>query len=96
MRLAPGPRRWIGVSTETKPIPGQGTNGNTINAADVTEGSTFFETDTGLTAIWNGTTWVSQIVDAVPAAMQSVIVDELTRIRRLLEVANDLDSNDLI
>jgi len=38
------PKDYIGVSTDTKPI--------------ATTGSTFYETDTKLGYIWNGSAWV--------------------------------------
>lgn len=38
---------WIGLSTDTKPTTGNGVN----------TGSTFYETDTGATYIFNGAAW---------------------------------------
>lgn len=43
-------KRWIGLSTDTKPTP----------ASDEV-GSTFFETNTGQGFIWNGSNWIEDI-----------------------------------
>jgi hypothetical protein len=101
IRLTESPRRWIGLSTDAKPIPGQAQNGGTdiVQAADVTVGTTFFETDTNRTATWNGASWVAAPV-ADDAMLQQLRTngDELFRIRKLLEDANPngLTSDDLI
>jgi hypothetical protein len=98
IRQAASPRRWIGLSIDAKPIPGAADlSGYLYTADDVTPGSTFFETDTLLTATWNGAAWVAG-TPANDAVLQQLRVngDELLRIRRVLETVNELNSDDLL
>lgn len=98
IRLAPSPSRWIGLSTDVKPIAGQTSlTGDVILAADVTVGSTFLETDTNAMSTWNGAAWIRQSIadDSLLQETRAIGV-ELFRIRRLLEEANGLTSDDLI
>lgn len=98
IRQAGSPRRWIGLSIDQKPVPGAlDPNGIAFVAEDVTPGSTFFETDTLTTAVWNGSSWVpgASTRDTQQPHFQT-IADELLRIRRLLEEAHGLSSDDLL
>ncbi len=71
-------------------------------AADgVSAGSTFRELDTGVVWIWSGTAWTTGPTAADPKhvddlAASAALLDELVKIRRLLEEANGLDATDLI
>lgn len=98
IRQAGSPRRWIGLSIDQKPVPGAADAAGSVFAAeDVTPGSTFFETDTLLTAVWNGSAWVAGTPpsDAVVQQLRANH-DELFRIRRVLEEVNGLSSDDLL
>lgn len=95
-------KRWIGLSSDVKPQPGQSFQSNGSPAAvlldsDVPAGSSFLESDTGLVWRWNGIAWLAPPPPSDAGVMQlAVLADELLRIRRLLETVNELDSNDLL
>ena len=91
-------RRYIGLSTDIKPVVGELSpdNSTVIAASDLPAGSSFLESDTGRVARWNGAAWLVPPVDGSLLEAQGDIVNELMRIRRLLEAANELDSDDLI
>lgn len=91
-------RRWIGLSSDIKPVPGAAdVNGSVYAAEDVTVGSTFFETDTNRTTTWNGGAWVGGPSPSDDLLLQlKAQFDELLRIRRVLEEANALDSDQLV
>ena len=48
VKLVTGHQKWIGLSTDTKPIDGP-------------VGSEFYELNTGQGFIWNGSIWVEDI-----------------------------------
>lgn len=52
-------RRYIGLSTDTKPFVGTqfDTAGTVVTAADLPAGSSFFETDTWRIARFDGVDW---------------------------------------
>lgn len=91
-------RRYIGLSSDTKPVPGMQNADNTlVSDTDIPAGSSFFESDTGRIARWNGAAWLLP----PPASDGDVlrldaVLDELLRIRRVLEEVNGLSSDDLV
>ena len=94
VRLEGSIRRWIGLSSDTKPEPGQTgfdplTNAHVpLVAADVPAGSSFLETDTGLIWRWNGEQWTSapgEESDLLYVA-QALLV-EVTQLRQMVALA---------
>lgn len=84
-------KRWIGLSTDTKPAPGQTRFDPVLNtstplvALDVPAGSSFLETDTGRIYRWDGEQWAHSPAeeDAQVAVLQAVL-NELTQLRQMV------------
>lgn len=70
-------RRWIGDSSETKPLPDfPGADGITPTAQDVPAWSEFYETDTKKTYVFDGDEWVLRdSIDAVTTAIEELLVE---------------------
>lgn len=84
---------YIGDSSDSKPT-----------VPNPNAGSRFYETDSGLWFIHDGTDWVEMssdgsLIPAEPVPTTNMILEgialELLRIRRLLETATEVDSDDL-
>ena len=87
-------RRFIGASTDAKPKPGSFFDGRTLEAADVTAGSSFLETDTGRIYRWDGESWAyptsgGTSIDSPPTA-DGMMIALLTEIRDELRRGNEL------
>ena len=89
-------KRWIGLSTDTKPAPGQTqfdprlNTSNVLVAADIPVGSSFLEQDTGLIYRWNGLDAWARSSPAEPSeqlyVLEALLV-ELTQLRQLVTLA---------
>ena len=94
VRLEGSIRRWVGLSTDTKPAPGQtgfdpATNTSApIVANDVPAGSTFLEENTGLIYRWNGVdTWSrAPAEESEQLYVLEALLAELTQLRQMVEV----------
>lgn len=76
VRLEGSIKRWIGLSTDTKPEPGQfSPDGEELTSAELPAGSSFLESDTGLIYRWNGHDWLPG---------EGPVVDHLRAIEGLL------------
>lgn len=82
-------KRWIGLSSDTKPIPGQtlfdpAHNISTLlGTADVPAGSSFMESDTGFIYRWSGELWTrapSEQSDEL-YVLQAILI-QLTELRQ--------------
>src|SRR5262245_19397262 len=89
-------KRWIGISSDTKPFIGTNPDGTTLNASDIPPGSSFLESDTGIVYRWTGTAWVSPQADDRVLELLRQILDEAKRARLIQEFALDLNSNDFL
>lgn len=59
VRLEATIKRYIGISTDAKPVPGQvNPDGYTVLDKDLPPGSSFLATDTNEVWHWNGREWV--------------------------------------
>ena len=93
LKLAIRPERYIGASTDTKPVTSHG-------GALVAVGSTFFEQDTGVLYIcYDGTNWVESGngeliagVDEVTAAVEAVEADVVLATAAIAAVETDVES----
>ena len=74
VKLETSIRRYIGLSTDEKPVIGYQVDGSTLAAVDLPAGSSFLESDTGLIYRWDGRAW------AIPA----IAGDEATRLLSLI------------
>ena len=88
VRLEGTIKRYIGVSTDTKPRPGiQDGDGNLLTTVDVPAGSSFMESNTGRIYRWSGSEWTySAGVDGQAMVLEAILV-ELTQIRQRLFLA---------
>ena len=87
-------KRWIGLSSDTKPAPGQTQFDPTLNtstplvALDVPPGSSFLETDTGFIYRWNGDQWMRAPDSSVTAAQfLGAVIEEVKELRDTVELA---------
>ena len=79
VRLEGTIKRWIGLSTATKPFPGQvrESDGVALGATDVPSGSSFFEADTWRIWRWSGTEWQYTDQNAEIVAYLKTISEQL-------------------
>lgn len=83
-------RRWIGLSTDIKPAPGQtgfdpGTGLSApIAESDVPAGSSFLETDTGRIYRWNGEQWTVHVPENENAEYLQAILFKLASIEEAI------------
>ncbi len=89
-------KRWIGLSSDTKPGAGAQPDGSTTAYADIPIGSSFLESDTGTSYRWTGTAWVSPQPDDRVVQLLTQILDECKRERIIQEVALDVRSDDYV
>ena len=85
---------YIGEASDVKPVP-----------TSPSAGSRFYETDSGIWFVYTGTEWVEMhapdagSIPAEPVPTTEMLLEgislELLRIRRLLETASEVDSDDL-
>ena len=73
--------RYIGLSTDTKPV------GDFANGEIVPVGSSFLETDTGRIYRWNGAHWNFAEPTDETTALLTVIYLELRAVRATIELA---------
>lgn len=88
VRLEGPIRRYIGLSTDDKPVLGLQFDGSTIAASDLPSASSFLETDTGLIYRWNGAdTWTLAAAgtDEQLSVLQAILI-EITQLRELTEL----------
>lgn len=79
MRLETSIKRYIGDSSERKPLPGELQADNTILlATDLPSGSSFFEEDTGFVSRWTGYVWTT--------APPERATEELTVLKEILSL----------
>lgn len=84
-------KRFIGLSTDKKPIVGETFNDSTVTDADLPAGSTFLETDIWLAdgtqriARWNGEAWTYPLPSAETSTVDSALIAAIDALR--LEVA---------
>ncbi len=80
-------RRFIGLSTDSKPVPGGHFDNTTLTAGDITPGSSFLEADTGRIFRWDGSKWQARPEPKVADTglqtldVNALILRELVRIR---------------
>lgn len=80
VRLESSIRRYVGLSTDPKPIGYSG-----IVADPIPAGSSFLETDTGDIWRWNGTEWTAH--ESIEASeWLAAIYGELRQLRELTEL----------
>ena len=94
VRLEGPIHRYIGLSTDEKPVPGLQYGGGTITDADLPSGSSFLESDTWLIYRWNGSdTWTLPALEPDPqlAALQEILV-ALTKISEIIEFRAEVGS----
>lgn len=70
-------RRYIGLSTDTKPVS---------PSDEVTPGSSFLESDTGKIYRWNGQEWLCPPADTEALEISRAMLLELGQIRELLQL----------
>ena len=89
VRLEGAIKRYLGLSTDTKPALGYQSDGSTIAATDLPAGSSFMETDTGRIYRWNGSdSWTMAVAEADEHlyVLQAMLV-EITQLRQMVELA---------
>lgn len=79
-------KRYIGLSTETKPNP---YDGSLLDGETLPAGSTFLESDTFRIARWDGGSWSYERDDMAVVAMLGQIVDLLRATNEQLELIRD-------
>ncbi len=89
-------KRWIGLSSDTKPGAGAQPDGSRTPYADIPVGSSFLESDTGIVWRWTGASWVSAQPDNRVVELLTQILDECKRERIIQEVALDVRSDDYV
>ena len=77
VKLESSTRRWIGLSTDVKPVS---------PADEVTPGSSFLESDTGKIYRWDGEAWRCPESSDLQAEVLQLILAELTQIRELVQL----------
>mgnify|MGYP001578129600 CR=1 FL=1 len=81
-------RRYIGLSTDAKPVLGYQSDGSTITALDMPAGSSFLETDTGRIYRWDGSSaWTLPVVSGSDElyVLQALLI-EVTQLRQVVEL----------
>lgn len=97
VRLEGTVRRYIGLSTDEKPVPGVQIDGTTIAETDFPAGSSFLESDTGSIYRWDadprgGHWWLPEPGSATAASadeqlyLLQAILREITQMRELTEL----------
>lgn len=82
VRLEGNIRRWIGLSTDTKPFVGEQADGLEVTAGDLPPGSSFLETDTGRIYRYDGAgAWTVAIPEDAAAQRHSEVLVMLAAIR---------------
>ena len=89
-------KRWIGISSDVKPVVGLNPDGTTLAASDLPPGSSFFESDTGTIFRWTGTGWVAPQPDTRIIELLTRILDEAYRERLVQEFGLGVNSDDLV
>lgn len=89
-------KRWIGLSSDTKPGTGTDSEGVTVLSSDIPVGSSFLESDTGTIYRWMGTGWIAPAADGRIVELLTQILDEARRERIVQEIALDVKSDDYI
>lgn len=78
-------KRWIGLSSDTKPYLGLQADGTTtLTAQDIPAGSSLLETDTGRIYRWDGTFWSVHIPADAQAEYFQAILFELASIKEAI------------
>ena len=87
VRLEGPIRRYIGLSTDVKPIIGIQSDGSTIEVTDLPAGSSFMEPDTGRIYRWDGATWTLPAPggDEQLYVLQALLI-EITQLRQMVEL----------
>lgn len=87
-------KRWIGLSTDRKPQPGQTqfdpvlNTSSPLTALDLPAGSSFLETDTGLIYRWDGDQWTrSPDEGSEQLYVLQALLAEVTQLRQMVELA---------
>lgn len=91
VRLEGTTRRYIGLSTDEKPVPGYQLDGSRIAGQDLPAGSSFLERDTGRILRWDGESWTyPQPTDETQTEILQLLYVEMHALRELIErVVND-------
>lgn len=84
VKLEASIRRWIGLSTDTKPFVGTQADGLVVAATDLPPGSSFLETDTGRIYRYDGDNWTVVIPEDVAAQRHSEVLVMLAAIRETI------------
>ena len=87
VRLEGSIKRYIGLSSDTKPVLGWQPDGSTLTGADLPAGSSFLETDTGRIYRWDGASaWTLPILgpDDQLYVLQALL-SEVTQLRQIVE-----------
>lgn len=86
-------KRYIGLSTDTKPRVGVAFDGYVVLANDLPAGSSFLESDTGRIYRWDGSDWAYASADGSEEArheemisMMSAVCLELRLLRERVEL----------
>ena len=88
VRLEGNIKRFIGLSTDPKPVPGYQIDGSTLAVSDLPAGSSFLETDTGLIYRWDGTAaWTVYHPAEEQGEYLQAVISELASLRELLAEA---------
>ena len=77
-------KRFIGLSTDTKPSVGLNLDGLTLTALDLPPGSSFLETDTGRIWRYNSLEWVIHVPENEQAEYLQAILFELASIKEAI------------
>jgi len=86
VRLEGTIRRYLGLSTDTKPKVGEQFDGAEVTARELPAGSSFLETDTGRILRWDGEAWTYPSAGAeVTEDYQAALLAEALKQTELLE-----------
>ena len=85
VRLEGTIRRYIGLSTDEKPVLGLQEDGSTIEASALPAGSSFLESDSGRIYRWNGEAWTLPVAetDEQLYVLQALLM-EITQFREMV------------
>ena len=85
VRLEGTIRRYIGLSTDEKPVLGLQEDGSTIEASDLPAGSSFLESDSGRIYRWSGEAWTLPVAetDEQLYVLQALLM-EITQFREMV------------
>ena len=78
--------RYIGLSTDAKPVVGQTIEGNDVTSQDIPAGSSFMETDTGRIFRYDGADWQVFIAEDAQQQVLEMIYAELVTIRETIQL----------